>query len=73
MPAVDTPSDAHAVEAALSQLPPDAERLLRLRFGIGTASRSGRAVSAIDKRHVRRLEASALRTLRLNAVGPQPS
>jgi len=65
--------DPHAVDAALRQLPPRAERLLRVRFGIGRSERSSAGVSALPRRRLQQLEASALRTLRLNALDPRLS
>jgi hypothetical protein len=57
------------VDAALRQLPPRAERLLRVRFGIGRPTRRpGTAASAFPTQRRHQLEASAFRTLRLNAV-----
>jgi hypothetical protein len=63
-PAID------AVDAALRQLPRSAERLLRTRFRIGVPARRRRAaLSMVPRRRLRQLEASAFRTLRLNALG----
>jgi len=59
-----------AVDAALRELSPRAERLLRMRFGIGSPTR--RCSALISGRRLRQLEASALRTLRLNALGSPP-
>ena len=64
-----TQPDVDAVEAALRQLPPRAERLLRTRFGLGMARRGRLAAAALPKQHWRQLEASAYRALRLNALG----
>jgi DNA-directed RNA polymerase sigma subunit (sigma70/sigma32) len=69
-----TSLDPHAVDAALRQLPPRAERLLRVRFGIGRSARcSAAGISALPRRRLQQLEASALRTLRLHAVDTRPS
>ena len=66
--------DPHAVDAALRQLPPRAERLLRVRFGLGRSERrSAVGMSALPRRRLQQLEASALRTLRLNALDPRLS
>lgn len=74
MRAARTLPDAHAVDAALRQLAPGAERLLRVRFGIGAAlPRRRTAASTRATRSLRALEASAFRTLRLNALGPRPT
>lgn len=63
-----------AVDAALRQLPPQAECLLRVRFRIGRAARrTGTAVHAVPKQRLQQLEACALRTLRLNATDPHRS
>jgi hypothetical protein len=62
--------DIDAVDAALRELPPGAEHLLRLRFGIGVPARARR--SPFPRRRRRQLEASAFRRLRLNALGSQP-
>jgi DNA-directed RNA polymerase sigma subunit (sigma70/sigma32) len=69
-----TSLDPHAVDAALRQLPARAERLLRVRFGIGRSERcSAAGVSALPRRRLVQLEASAFRTLRLNALDSRPS
>jgi len=68
---VHTAPDIDAVDAALRQLSPGAEHLLRARFGIGAAAPRRRDV--IPRRRLRQLEASAFRTLRLNALGSQTS
>lgn len=73
MQAAHVAADADAVDVALRQLPPGAERLLRARFGIGMATRSRSATFALPPRRVRQLEASAFRKLRLNAMGASPS
>jgi len=66
--------DLHAVDAALQELTPRAERLLRGRFGIGGSKRRATAgVSALPRRRLQQLEASALRKLRLNALDPRPN
>jgi DNA-directed RNA polymerase sigma subunit (sigma70/sigma32) len=66
---VHTAPDIDAVDAALRQLSPGAEHLLRARFGIGGPAPRRRAV--IPRRRLRQVEASAFRTLRLNALGSQ--
>ena len=69
-----TSLDRYAVDAALRQLTPRAERLLRARFGIGRSEGCSTAgVSALPRRRLQQLEASAFRTLRLNALDPRPS
>jgi len=69
-----TSLDPQAIDAALRQLTPRAERLLRIRFGIGrSARRSAAGVSALPRRGLQQLEASAFRTLRLNALDPRLS
>lgn len=74
MRAAHTSLDPHAIDAALRQLPPRAERLLRVRFGLGGSERRPAAgVSALPRRHLQQLEASAFRTLRLNALDPRLS
>jgi len=74
MRATHTTADPDAVEAALRQLPPRAERLLRIRFGIGQSERrSAAGVSALSRRRLRQLEALAIRTLRLNVLDPRLS
>ena len=73
MRAAHTTAAPDAVEAALRQLTPRAERLLRARFGIGAARARGRAPALnLPARRLRQLEASAFRTLRLKAVGTSP-
>ena len=58
-----------AVDAALRQLPPNAERHLRRRFGIGTrAAPSIAAREVADRRRRRQLETAAFRRLRRQAV-----
>jgi DNA-directed RNA polymerase sigma subunit (sigma70/sigma32) len=74
MRAVHPAPDINAVETALRQLSPRAERLLRTRFGIGLpAQHSCGDPSVIPRRRLRQLEASAFRRLRLNALASQPS
>jgi len=73
MSAAHTTANPDAVEAALRQLTPRAERLLRARFGIGAADAPGHPlVLGLPARRLRRLEASAFRTLRLKALEPSP-
>ena len=61
--------DVAAIEAALRQLSPRAERLLRMRFSIGKAGpRPNTALSTIPPQRRLQLEASAFRRLRLNAI-----
>jgi DNA-directed RNA polymerase sigma subunit (sigma70/sigma32) len=74
MRAAHTTADPDAVEAALRRLTPSAERLLRARFGIGaTRARGQTPALSLPARRLRQLEASAFRTLRLNAISPQPT
>jgi len=69
-----TSLDPEAIDAALRQLTPRAERLLRTRFGIGRPERQPTAgVSALPRRRLQQQEASAFRELRLNALDPRPT
>jgi hypothetical protein len=61
----DRSLDPHAVDAALRELTPCAELLLRVRFGIGRYRRRATAgVSALPRQRQQEVEASALRRLR---------
>ena len=69
MRSVHTAPDSEAVEAALHQLSPRAEDLLRKRFGIGMSTGHRRNdLPMVSGRRLRDLEASAFRRLRLNAL-----
>ena len=61
-----------AVLRVLARLTPREREIIRLRFGIGGPS-SPAALSGAERTfplHLRRLEASALRKLRADALGP---
>lgn len=53
------------VDEALRQLPTYAERLLRMRYGIGAPTHA-----QTNRPQLRRVEAAALRRLRLSALSP---